>query len=377
MKKNRIYKTIFICSILITTLINNQNCISAQNLKIILPSGPTPPAYDQNWISNPIFSDHFTSSNRYWQNNRFDNENKWRAYFHESGVLHGSNEHQIYQRENALFDTPSSGFLTLRAEYSPNTTGYWTPTGPGIIPMDYTSGAIETLRSFKYGYFEIKCKLPPPNCGNFPAFWVWSGGSRYSEIDIFEHTIHSNLPNHVTHKRFSGTYYGPNAEQHEKVSYILQNYELPLTEFHTYAIEWSPRIIIWYFDGKVVGEALYETQITDQAMFLKVNYAIDNWKKDPQHNTSSFPLDMVIDYVYVWELNKDDCSSEISVMNNSELTTHSKSVKKKITIGTSTGTIIVPSSGVTLRATDEIIINSNFEVPLGCEFTAVIHDCPE
>jgi len=163
-----------------------------------------------------------------------------------------------------------------------------------------------------------------------------------------------------------------------RVDYYLQDNERPLTEFHTYAIEWSPEIIIWYFDGKVVGNAFHEPEITDQPMYLKVNYAIDNWKRDTIcHNTALFPLDMVIDYVYVYQLNCD-CgkNNTVNITNNSELSTQSKSVKDKITVGTSSGTITVPSPGIALRATQEITIESNFEVPLGVEFMAVVHDCP-
>jgi len=47
--------------------------------------------------------------------------------------------------------------------------------------------------TFKYGYFEIRCKLPKPvspktNKGKGPNFWLWASNSRvtWSEIDIFE-----------------------------------------------------------------------------------------------------------------------------------------------------------------------------------------------
>lgn len=337
------------------------------------------PANDQNWNTTPFFSDDFTGI-RSWNNNRVDNTGKWIAYFSESGITHGSNEHQIYQRENALFNAPSAGFLTLRATYSPNTTNYWYP-GPPYPPVtgawDYISGAIETTQQFKYGYFEIRAKLPPPNYGNFPAFWLWSYPNRYHEIDVFEQTIASDNPN--GYKRVFGTYYWSEAgsvKGKQVANYILSNNEPPLTEFHTYAVEWSPKIIIWYFDGKPYGSALYEAEVPYQPMVLKVNYAIDNWKNNALHNTSLFPLDMVIDYVKVHKLNCD-CNLTVSITNNTQLNTYSKSVKKKITVGTSSGIITVPSSGITLRATDEIIINSNFEVPLGSEFNAIVHECPE
>ena len=392
MKNKKITKSVFKIAILII-IIFWQNCACAQQIlnKEMSPYIPLPFVHDQNWNLAPIFNDDFSSSNRYWKDNRTDSENKWRAYFTESGVTHGypDSEHQIYQRENALFDTPSSGFLTLRATYhNPCVTDYWYPYwSPETDCFNYISGAIEAIQEFRYGYFEIRAKLPAPNCGNFPAFWLWGAGIRYSEIDIFEHTIWPDIP--LSFKKFTIGYHASDGSTVLNGAYYLQTAEAPLTEFHTYAIEWSPKIIIWYLDGKVVVPAeyirekiakvpaFYDERITDQPMRLKVNYAIDNWKDNTTcHHTSLFPLDMVIDYVKVYKLNCD-CNTPVTITNNTDLSAHSKSVKKNITVGTSSGTISIPNTGITLRATDEIIINSNFEVPLGSEFTAIVHDCPE
>ena len=141
------------------------------------------PSTDENWEG--VLIEEF-SGNRYWKENRIDNTSTIRAYFSECGVTH-ANEKQIYTRENAIF---KNGTLVLKAEYKQNTTNFWTGGYTTIKQSyDYLSGAIEFLKPFKYGYFEIRCKLPKANYGNFPAFWLWSGGKRYSEIDVFEHTI--------------------------------------------------------------------------------------------------------------------------------------------------------------------------------------------
>lgn len=383
MNNLRIEKTVCNCIILILKLIIIHNWGCAQNLKANIQSLPIPIVYDQNWNYAPIFSDDFASPNRYWLNNRTDNEGKWRAYFHESGVTHGypNTEHQIYQIENTLFNIPTTGFLTLRATYhNPCVTSYWYPSWcPETGCFNYISGAIESINPFKYGYFEIRAKLPQPNCGNFPAFWLYSGknvGNRYSEIDICEHIITPEYWIPLTYKRYKCNFHDSDGIPWPEIQYYLQDSESPLTEFHTYAIEWSPKIIVFYFDGKVIGQAFYEPEITDQVMFIKVNFAIDDWKNNACNNTSLFPLDMVIDYVKVYKLNCD-CSTPVTITNNTELISHSKSVKEKITVGTSSGIITVPSTGIVLRATDEIIINNNFEVPLGSEFSAIVHDCPE
>jgi len=339
------------------------------------------PTNDKNWNSTPILYDEFTGT-RYWNNNRVDNTYKWIAYFSESGIKHDSTdiycnhyyEHQIYQRENAIFSTSSPGYMILRADYKPNTTNYWypgPPYSPVTCPYDYISGAIESIQSFKYGYFEIKCALPNKNYGNFPAFWLWSGINRYNEIDIFEHTIHGEANEE---RRFTGTYYTSNKVAVQKVNYFVPSNEPGLTSFHTYAIEWSPKVIIWYFDGKQVGQAINEPEITDQPMKLKVNYALNDYIT--LADTNLFPLEMKIDYVKVYNL-KCDCNSIVSITNSADLNNFNYSVKKKITIGYAGSTIKVQGGSVSLRATDEIIINGDFEVPIGSEFFAFTHSCPQ
>jgi len=333
------------------------------------------PANDKNWNSTPILYEEFTGT-RYWANNRVDNTYKWIAYFSESGVTHGSNEHQIYQRENAIFSTSSPGYMILRAEYKPNTTTYWypgSPYPPVTGAFNYISGAIAAIQSFKYGYFEIKCILSAKNYGNFPAFWLWSGINRYNEIDIFEHTIWGNANEE---RRFTGTYYTSNQVGVGKVNYFVPSNEPGLTSFHTYAIEWSPKVIIWYFDGKQVGQAINEPEITDQPMQLKVNYALDNYVLNPNANNNLFPLEMKIDYIKVYSL-KCDCNTTISITNSTDLNNYNHSVKKKITIGNAVSTIKVQGESVSLRATDDIIINGDFEVPIGSEFFAFTHSCPQ
>lgn len=329
------------------------------------------PSNDKNWNSTPVLNENF-SGTRSWNYNRVDNTGTWYAFFTESGVTHSSNEHQVYQRENALFNTPSAGYMTLRAEYKPNTTSYWFPYwAPVTGAWDYFSGAIESVQKFKYGYFEMRATLPPANYGNFPAFWLWSGTNRYSEIDIFEHVIHKS----TDYKRIFGTYYTSSGAGESRADYYLSSSEPPLTNYHTYAIEWSPKVIIWYFDGRQIGAALNENEVTDEPMPVKVNYALDNYIfDDVNHNTDLFPLDMKIDYIRVYQLDCD-CNTNTSISNSTQLNNYSHSVKKKITIQSSSSTIKVQGEGVTLRATDEITINGNFEVPIGTEFYATTHAC--
>lgn len=81
------------------------------------------PGNDKNWNTYTSFFEDFTGTNRYWNDDRTDNTQRWIAYFSECGVTHDSTvncvhyyEHQIYQRENAIFSTNSPGYMILKAE---------------------------------------------------------------------------------------------------------------------------------------------------------------------------------------------------------------------------------------------------------------------
>lgn len=333
------------------------------------------PGSDKNWNSTPTFQDEFTGV-RSWNDNRVDNTGKWRAYFAASGVTHGENERQVYQRENAIFQTTYPGYMIFKAEYEPNNTSYWDPynASPNKSPYNYVSGAIETLMSFKYGYFEIRCTLPSPNYGNFPAFWLWSHTNRYNEIDVFEHVIYKENYEHYK-KHFFASYFDSNAQHNYVSQYTLSDNESPLTNFHTYAIEWFPNELISYFDGKVIGVVTNDPKITDQYMNIDVNYAL--YKDVDVTDNSQFPLEMKIDYVKVYNL-KCDCERSVLISNTTDMNNYSHSLKKNITIGNGTNIIKISNgNNISLRATESVTINGDFEVPAGCEFYITTHPCPQ
>jgi hypothetical protein len=72
--------------------------------------------------------------------------------------------------ENAVFNTTSPGYMTLKAVYTPGYDkthpNFWSTykdINPIDCPYDYVSGAIQVIEPFRYGYFEIKCALPATN----------------------------------------------------------------------------------------------------------------------------------------------------------------------------------------------------------------------
>ena len=172
----------------------------------------------------------------------------------------------------------SGGILSLTAI---SKTEYCPPYG-GTEP--YTSGSITTYGrfSYTYGYTEARIWLPGTNSIiDWPAFWEL--GKLYDvsagEIDILESlggeacaTFHNSTtsPSYCS----TGTYTGG---------------------WHTYAADWEPGYINFYFDGNNVLSV--NTGITSSPMYLVLDLALSSKITSPD----TTPATMKVDYVRVWQ----------------------------------------------------------------------------
>lgn len=173
---------------------------------------------------------------------------------------------------------------------------------------DYTSASLTTngLHEWQYGKIEVSAKLPKGR-GTWPAIWMLGknrpevGWPECGEIDIMEHvgydpdtihgTVHTGAYNHI-----KGTQVGK--------AVPIKN---PYTEFHTYAIIWTPEKIEFLLDNEVYHEFKNDNKTTaewpfDQPFYLKLNVAIGGgWGGRKGIDNSIFPQEMVVDYVRVYQ----------------------------------------------------------------------------
>lgn len=224
----------------------------------------------------------------------------------------GNNEKQYYTNsdENSFI---KDGKLIIRAKKESTTDDSGT--------YDYTSAKLKTkgLFSQTYGRYEVRAKSPTGK-GLWPAVWMLPEKDRYGgwaasgEIDIME--AWGSKPNKV-----AGTlHYG---ETWPNNRYTGKEFEFPFNEgintWHTYAIEWEPGEIRWYVDGE-----LYQTQNEwyakgqnnpikysypapfDQNFYLIMNLAVGGWFDGDPDETTTFPQQMEIDYVRVYEMKNRD-----------------------------------------------------------------------
>ncbi|MCL6457689.1 MAG: family 16 glycosylhydrolase, partial [Gorillibacterium sp.] len=170
----------------------------------------------------------------------------------------------------------------------------------------YTSGRIKTQDkySFTYGRVEMKAKLPQGQ-GIWPAFWMLgddittAGWPNCGEIDIMEFV--GKTPTNVY-----GTIHGPDYSGGGGIGTSF-TYPAGFTNsFHTYAIEWEPNVIRWYFDGQLfqvrtVDDLSGRTWVFNHNHFILLNLAVGGeWPGGPDA-TTIFPQKYLIDYVRVYQ----------------------------------------------------------------------------
>ena len=120
----------------------------------------------------------------------------------------------------------------------------------------HTASWIETRETYKYGKFEIRCKIPKEK-GFWPAFWMYGqSGDVNNEIDVFEFWNPTNFFGKYNEKKLSKIHH-MTVHYNKKMS--GENYEGPdfSADFHTFSVVWDSTKIEWYVDGELKRLSTY------------------------------------------------------------------------------------------------------------------------
>ena len=189
---------------------------------------------------------------------------------------------------------------------------------------NYTSARLRTTKPTEalfdttYGYVEARISLPA-TAGAWPAFWmlpestdIYGGWPVSGEIDIMETcgafnsekhniacgTLHWGVPTHV----YKGSGYVD----------LFSDY----TYFHTYAVDWEPGKMTWYYDGQPIksldnwtgaipatSDALGFDAPFDMPFYMILNLAVDSGQFGGSVNKAGFKddINMYVDYVRVFQ----------------------------------------------------------------------------
>lgn len=182
-------------------------------------------------------------------------------------------------------------------------------TLPGMSPCPYgtcdiTSGRITTRGKFSqtYGRWEARIKVPEGQ-GMWPAFWMMGdtdeGWPDCGEIDIME--IVNKNPGTV-----EGTLWGPDFPENGFGSdYTLPNHARFSSDYHVFAIDWTPDKIAWSVDGEVYfshdrSQMSAHQWVFDNPFYGLLNLAVGGEMPGAPDATTKFPATMLVDYVHVY-----------------------------------------------------------------------------
>jgi len=173
---------------------------------------------------------------------------------------------------------------------------------------NYTASIIKTTRAvyWQYGLIEARIKLPGTT-GFVPAFWLLAENNLYGwwpqsgEIDILEHP--TNQPDRIFGTVHTGTY-----NYFTGTAPVGSSIQIPdaETEFHVYAIEWTPDKIDFYVDEQKYFT--FENEHTgfmawpfDQPFYILLGMGVGGgWVGDPDE-TTVFPATMQVDWVRAYQ----------------------------------------------------------------------------
>lgn len=209
----------------------------------------------------------------------------------------GNQEQQFYTREDTDNARVENGTLIIEARKE------------SVQGSAYTSARLNSRESWTYGRVEVRAKVPAGR-GTWPAIWMLADNDTYGdqywpdngEIDIMEHvgydegvihgTIHTKAFNHI-----EGTDKGSS-----------RTIPTATSEFHTYALEWTPGEIRVSVDGQTYFTFQNREQYGwqewpfDQPFHLLLNVAVGGtWGGAEGIDDSVFPERMVLDYVRVYK----------------------------------------------------------------------------
>lgn len=203
------------------------------------------------------------------------NSQHWSTGWFGRGITPGPNslEQECYDPRQVAV---ARGRLTITAIAKRETCGRSQP---------YTSGLITSDGKYSFTYGVLEARLWAPGHGSIIADWpaFWADGHDWpqdGEIDVLEGS-HGHACWHFHYPRG-----GPGA---------CTTVRGAAAGWHTYAADWEPHTITYYYDGRRVGRIT--SGVTSKPMYLIINLAVSSIESPP----ATTPETLRVAYVRVWQ----------------------------------------------------------------------------
>jgi len=267
------------------------------------------------------------------------NIEKWKYWYGWARSIYGQKEQQYYSEGKNHFLENGSLKLTAKKENIHKRLVDWMDDTTSIVnegksygknrrQFKYSAGMIQSHKKYKYGYFEIKFKLPKEK-GYWPAFWLY-GGSPNEEIDWME----------LKSEKKSGIHVGRHSQKEEENrirdvirkklwgNWVYFKGDLS-SNWNVISGEWTSQYVKYFLNGECIAMSKVGLDIEK---VLCANIAVPSndgpFKPGPDTNNVE-PVNFLIDYIRVWTKNKE---SEVMSHKHS---IHKFNMENKLTARTS------------------------------------------
>ena len=198
----------------------------------------------------------------------------WEGDRHHDHVLNSSSRDALEQKGGSLF-----------------VSALETPDDPDF---PYTTGYISTQGTFAQTYGKVEFRLR----GEFaPGLWyaVWGrpwASNAVPEVDV------EFLAENPTQVWFIDHWALPPIAAADRRRFTTVN-GFDFTQWHTYAITWTPTLIEWLIDGQAYMRMDEDKGIAHEPMFWTINAWVGGWAGVPTENTK-LPSHFEVDYLRVY-----------------------------------------------------------------------------
>lgn len=205
----------------------------------------------------------------------------------------------------------------------------------GAMQLAYLTSCLWSKQTFKYGYFECRCKAPSGK-GLWPAFWLY-GQNQIDEIDFVEikgerkDQVHVDI--HCPDKcdKTRGGLFGLKKNWG---GWVKMNE--PITDnWVVFSGIWLPNSLTYFVNGVPVSQFNGDFS-TEMNVIANLSVAQNNGPFSPgPDEKTKFPNEFILDYIRVWKLPADHSKLENdsweTVKNNSaERSISDIKIRKKV-----------------------------------------------
>jgi beta-glucanase (GH16 family) len=249
-----------------------------------------------------VFNDEFNEQ-------KLDTSKWWTRFIYESGTLdHLNDEQERFQEHDNHVMTGHSLMLMARKGGNPQNN------------TEYESGMVRSKKTFMYGYFETRAKVPG-GVGVWPGFWLNSASRKSDgkiawppEIDILE-VVNNGVEDNTTMLHMAAKSNGP---QDLKFLYVDPNFngkwsywQAPYNfseGFHVFGGLWdTDNTVSVFVDGRLLYKVGYKWVYDDgtPAGYAHVIFSLaiggPQWAGRHGIDNSAFPQGFEADYVRVYQ----------------------------------------------------------------------------